>query len=60
MSNQNQTIANLKYIITLLESSNLRFNEEEVLKLNNKSNLIKKFIDKKIKQNNIERKNITE
>jgi hypothetical protein len=34
LSNQNQAIANLKCIITLLEPSNLGFNKEEILKLN--------------------------
>jgi hypothetical protein len=51
MINQNQTIANLKYILLLLESTDLKFNEEEILNLNKKSNFLKKFIDKKIKQN---------
>jgi hypothetical protein len=50
MIEKTHLIANLKYILILLESSNdLNITEEDFKKLNSKSISIKKSIDKKLK-----------
>jgi hypothetical protein len=53
MTYKTQIVADLKYILFLLESSDdLNIIEEEYKKLNAKSLNIKKFIDKKLKTKN--------